>query len=108
MIKITVLKMKYRKILKEMESIHINEKAFFQYKFDVRNNAEVSDKQLETKLKRNYILGKKVNDYKVRYGNLNIYHTGNTITNVVNNRGRQIKTKIDEKLKNDLNIILGL
>lgn len=108
MIKRAVLKIKHRKILDKIDLIHIDRMAFLKYKFDVRDNKEESDERLEKKLKRNFILGQIVNEYKIRYGNLNIYHTGNTITNVVNNRGRNIKTKIDEKLKNDLNIILGL
>lgn len=53
------LKFKHRKMLKEMDKIHIEEKALRSYRFVVNGNKFEDDELLQKKLKRNLVLGEK-------------------------------------------------
>ena len=102
------LKFKYRKMLKEMDKIHIEEKALRSYKFMVNGNIFEDDELLQKKLKRNFFIGEKISNRCVRYGNLYIYHQNNNITSIYNVKGKQIPLNIDFKLKDELDSILGI
>ena len=102
------LKFKYRKMLKEMDNIHIEEKALKSYRFVVNGNRFEDDELLQKKLKRNLVLGEKISNRCVRYGNLYIYHQNNNITSIYNVKGKQIPLNINFKLKDELDSILGI
>ena len=103
-----LLKIKHKKLLEEIESIHIRELVLYKYKFDVGNNKDRDFEYLRKKLKRNFILGEKINEYKIRYGNLIIFHSGSTITNIVNEKRKYREFNIDHNLKKSLNILLDI
>lgn len=102
------LKFKHRKLLKEMNDITIEEKALKSYRFVVNGNRFENDELLQKKLKRNLVLGEKISNRCVRYGNLYIYHQNNNITSIYNVKGKQIPLNINFKLKDELDSILGI
>ena len=108
MIKKFILTLKNKKLLKELESIHIRNSALQDYKRYVWNNRYEEDEKLIKKLKRNFILAEKVNSYTKKYGNLYIYHNDNTITKIFNQKGTSDGLNINEKLKSELDYILGI
>lgn len=108
MVKRFVLKLKNRKMLKELDKINIRNSALQDYKKYVWNNRYEEDEKLIKKLKRNFILAEKVNSYTKKYGNLYIYHNDNTITKIFNQKGLSDGLNINEKLKSELNYILGI
>lgn len=108
MVKELLLKIKHKKILEEMDKIEVSEKALTSYKYCVNNNRGLSRELLIKKLKRNFILGEKIDKYTVKYGNLHINFEGNLIKSIYNVRGSSDGLNVDNKLKEDLNIILDL
>lgn len=108
MVKKFILTLKNKKLLKELESIHIRNSALQDYKKYVWNNRYEEDEKLIKKLKRNFILAEKVNSYTKKYGNLYIYHNDNTITKIFNQKGLSDGLNINEKLKSELNYILEI
>lgn len=108
MLKKFVLKLKNKKVLNQLEKIEISDIAMDQYRLCVRKNKNESIDTLTNKLKRNFILGEKTNDYTSRYGNLYIFHKDNKITKIFNEKGGVANFSIDKKLKSELDYILGL
>lgn len=108
MVKKFILTLKNKKLLKELESIHIRNSALQDYKRYVWNNRYEEDEKLIKKLKRNFILAEDVCDNTKRYGNLYITHESNTITMIYNKKGLTKELHIDKKLKEELDYILGI
>ena len=108
MIKRAVLKIKHRKILDKMSNLEISYSALNNYKKYVHGNVVEDDDTLRKKLRRNFTLGIDENSFTKKYGNLYIYYQGNLITNIYNQKGKSDGLKIDKKLKEDLDCLLGL
>ena len=108
MIKEIILEFKVRRLLNKMDKLYVSEKALAFYRECVNGNLYEDKKVLIKKLKRNYVLGKKINEYTVRYGNLIIYHTNNRITSIYNSRRKLTDNNIDYCLKEKLDYILNL
>jgi hypothetical protein len=108
MVKKFVLKLKNKKLLEELDKIEITHIALNQYRFDVRGNSKEKNEILSKKLKRNFILGKEIDNKTMQYGNLHISFENNKITGIKNFKGKSKGLEINEKLKKDLNYILGI
>lgn len=102
------LRMKHRKLLKQMKEIEVSEKALENYKAVVRSNKNLSEEKLIKKLKRNFVMSEPVNEYCSRFGNLFIYHKDKRITSIFNEKGKEIPCNINFKLKKELNKILEI
>lgn len=103
------LKTKHRKLLKKMDKLSVTERALNQYRMYVRGNRDEGIGVLIKKLKRNVVLGKNINRHTVRFGNLYINIRENWIVSIYNKKGIKIPgCNINEKLKRELNVILGL
>lgn len=108
MIKRVILEFRLRGLIKEMDNLYVSERALEFYRECVKGNKYEDKKILIKKLKRNFVLGERVNHYTVRYGNLFIQHTNERITSIYNMKKNIGEAKIDYKLKKRLDYILEL
>ena len=102
------LRMKHKKLIKQMKGLEVSDKALFQYKTCVKGNNVESDELLIKKLKRNYVLAERVDYYSYRFGNLYINVDSNIIKSIYNVKGKYLPYNVNDKLKAELDKILGI
>lgn len=102
------LRMKHRKLLKQMKEIEVSEKALNTYRTIAKDSIKDDEEKLIKKLKRNFILAEHYDKYSKRFGNLYISYEGNVIKSVYNVKGKHLPCNIDFELKEELNKMLNI
>lgn len=105
-------------LLEEMDNINVSKKALYKYKRYVGDNYTESDKRALNKLKRNFLVGERMNanndgTFTVRYGNLyisGVNYKDNTveINEIYNQRGKCTEFIINNKLKNKIDKLIKM
>ena len=81
-----ILKIINRKLIKEITSIKVTQKAIEDYRCQVKGKRSLTDEEIIKRIQRNFYLAKendKGNNCR-RYGNMNIHYKNNTILYIVN------------------------
>ena len=102
------LRVKHRKLLKQMKELEVSEKALNTYRVIAKKEIKDNEEKLIKKLKRNFILAEQHDKYSKRFGNLYISYEGNIIKSVYNVKGKHLPCNIDFELKEELNSILKI
>lgn len=102
------LRVKHRKLLKQMKELEVSEKALNTYRTIAKDSIKDDKEKLIKKLKRNFILAEQHDKYSKRFGNLYISYEGNVIKSVYNVKGRHLPCNIDFELRDELNKVLGI